>query len=118
MLNEKRHCRIERADVVASINRRDAWIVSGCANVDFLNPRACNGAAQEGGVQRIDQWNVVDEGAFATQQFWIDIAFNAGAEGACRHTGFPSGAAEKLAGPLHRRDDVDVAGAATKVARK
>ena len=85
MRNEQRHRHVERADIVASIDRGDARIISGGADVDCLDPRTGYRAAQEGGMQRIGQRNVVDKGAFAAQQLRIDIAFNAGAECACRH---------------------------------
>jgi hypothetical protein len=72
-------------DVVTAVNRGHARVLPRGGQVDLLDPGARNRAAQEGGVQRIRQGNIVDECPFAAQKFRIDISLDPGAECACRH---------------------------------
>ena len=85
MRNQKWHWRVERADIVAGIDRRDTGMVAGRRDVERLDAGARQRTAQECCVQCTDQRNVVNKSALAAQQLRIDIAFDAGAECACRH---------------------------------
>ena len=88
--DEQRQLLVAAADVVAGVDRHDAFEGLGLAGIDRQEPRPGELAAYEGDVETPVERDVVHVAPFPPQQAWVGVSLDGGAERSCRHRALPA----------------------------